>query len=43
MSWTRAVIHTESGGRANAVSPKGAMDLMQIVPKTYDGLRTRPL
>ncbi len=43
MSWIRAVIHTQSGGGANAVSPKGSMDLMQIVPRTYDGWRTRPL
>jgi Transglycosylase SLT domain len=35
------VIWIEGGGRAHAVSPKGAMGLMQIMPKTYAGLRTR--
>ena len=41
VSWIRAVMHIESGGRAHAVSPKGAMGLMQIMPKTYAGLRAR--
>jgi hypothetical protein len=40
-NWIRAVIWIESGARAYAVSPKGAMGLMQIMPKTYAGLRTR--
>ena len=31
----------ESGGDTRAVSPKGAMGLMQIMPKTYAGLRAR--
>ncbi|WP_424133616.1 lytic transglycosylase domain-containing protein [Roseiarcus sp.] len=31
----------ESGGDLRAVSPKGAMGLTQIMPKTYAGLRTR--
>lgn len=31
----------ESGGDPRAVSPKGAMGLMQIMPKTYAGLRAR--
>jgi len=39
VSWIRAVMHIESGGRAHAVSSKGAMGLMQIMPKTYAGLR----
>lgn len=39
--WIRAVIWIESGARAYAVSPKGAMGLMQIMPKTYAGLRMR--
>jgi len=30
----KSVIHEESGGRANAVSPKGAIGLMQIMPAT---------
>lgn len=40
-NWIRAVIWIESGAHAYAVSPKGAMGLMQIMPKTYAGLRTR--
>jgi soluble lytic murein transglycosylase-like protein len=39
--WIRAVMHVESGGDLHAVSPKGAMGLMQIMPKTYAGLRLR--
>ncbi len=31
----------ESGGDPRAFSPKGAMGLMQIMPKTYAGLRAR--
>jgi hypothetical protein len=34
-------MHVESGGWMRAVSPKGAMGLMQIMPKTYAGLRLR--
>jgi transglycosylase-like protein with SLT domain len=41
VAWIRAVMHVESGGRLRAVSPKGAMGLMQIMPKTYAGLRLR--
>jgi Transglycosylase SLT domain len=37
--WIRAVMQAESGGDASAVSPKGAMGLMQIMPDTYAGLR----
>jgi hypothetical protein len=41
VSWIRVVMQIESGGRAHALSPKGAMGLMQIMPKTYAGLRAR--
>jgi len=39
--WIRAVMRIESGGDPRAFSPKGAMGLMQIMPKTYAGLRAR--
>jgi len=31
----------ESGGQEQAVSPVGAMGLMQVMPETYEGLRER--
>ncbi|WP_436428251.1 lytic transglycosylase domain-containing protein, partial [Enterococcus faecium] len=31
----------ESHGDARALSSKGAIGLMQVMPKTYDGLRIR--
>lgn len=40
-SWIHAVIHRESRGEAGAVSPVGAMGLMQIMPATWASLRTR--
>ncbi len=39
--WVRAVMHQESGGREQAISPVGAMGLMQVMPATYEGLRAR--
>ena len=39
--WIRAVMRVESGFRADAVSPKGAMGLMQVMPATYADLRQR--
>jgi membrane-bound lytic murein transglycosylase B len=40
-SWISAVMQAESGGDARAVSPKGAMGLMQIMPETWATLRLR--
>jgi membrane-bound lytic murein transglycosylase B len=40
-SWIRAVMQAESGGATRAVSPKGAMGLMQIMPETWATLRLR--
>jgi transglycosylase-like protein with SLT domain len=40
-SWLRAVIRVESAGDLHAVSPKGAMGLMQIMPETWASLRLR--
>lgn len=40
-SWINAVIQGESRGVVRAVSPKGAMGLMQIMPDTWSGLRSR--
>lgn len=37
----RAVMHVESVGAVHAVSSKGAMGLMQIMPATWDELRAR--
>jgi hypothetical protein len=38
-AWIRAVMSVESAGDLHAISPKGAMGLMQIMPKTYAVLR----
>lgn len=40
-AWIRAVMRAESGGDARAVSPKGAIGLMQIMPGTWAELRDR--
>jgi hypothetical protein len=40
-AWIRAVMRVESHGNVKAVSPKGAVGLMQIMPATYAELRER--
>jgi hypothetical protein len=40
-TWIRAVMRAESAGKERAISPKGAMGLMQIMPDTWDELRVR--
>ena len=40
-AWIRAVMRVESSGEAHAISPTGAIGLMQIMPATWAGLRTR--
>jgi hypothetical protein len=40
-AWIRAVMAIESGTRPNAISPKGAVGLMQIMPDTWTELRAR--
>jgi hypothetical protein len=37
--WIRSVMQVESGGDAQALSPKGAIGLMQIMPETYSAMR----
>ena len=39
--WIRAVLRAESAGDVRAVSPAGAMGLMQVMPDTWAGLRVR--
>lgn len=39
--WIREVMRVESGGRAEAISPVGAMGLVQVMPATYEELRGR--
>jgi soluble lytic murein transglycosylase-like protein len=40
-TWIQAVMRAESFGDAHAVSPKGAVGLMQIMPETWASLRER--
>ena len=40
-SWIRAVMRVESFGDVRALSPKGAMGLMQIMPEAWATLRSR--
>ncbi|MDB5416423.1 MAG: hypothetical protein JWR10_4758 [Rubritepida sp.] len=39
--WIREVMRQESGGRSGAVSPVGAMGLMQVMPGTFRELQRR--
>lgn len=39
--WIRSVMKTESGGKPQAVSPRGALGLMQIMPATWVELSAR--
>jgi hypothetical protein len=41
VSWIRAVMHAESFDDVRAISPKGALGLMQIMPGTWAELRQR--
>ena len=40
-SWIRAVMQVESGGDEHAISPRGAMGLMQLMPVTWMELSVR--
>ena len=40
-SWIAEVMAVESRGHANALSPKGAIGLMQVMPETYAYMRAR--
>ena len=40
-AWIAAVVRVESAGDVRAVSPKGAMGLMQLMPATWSDMRLR--
>ncbi|MCP3418631.1 lytic transglycosylase domain-containing protein [Bradyrhizobium brasilense] len=40
-AWLHAVMRIESHGERRAVSPKGALGLMQLMPKTWADMRAR--
>ena len=40
-SWISAILKAESNGNRQALSPKGAMGLMQVMPDTWAKLRAR--
>jgi soluble lytic murein transglycosylase-like protein len=40
-AWIRSIMRIESRGDRRAISPKGAMGLMQLMPETWAALRTR--
>jgi hypothetical protein len=40
-TWIRVVMRAESFGEVRAISPEGAMGLMQIMPETWARLRVR--
>jgi hypothetical protein len=40
-AWIRAVIRVESGGDPHAISPAGAVGLMQVMPSTWEALTAR--
>ncbi|MGH6679859.1 MAG: lytic transglycosylase domain-containing protein [Bradyrhizobium sp.] len=40
-AWIRAIMRVESRGDRRAISPKGAMGLMQLMPETWAALRAR--
>ncbi|MCQ9155183.1 lytic transglycosylase domain-containing protein [Acidomonas methanolica] len=40
-AWIRAIMRIESRGDRHALSPKGAMGLMQLMPETWAALRAR--
>ncbi|MCV4567337.1 transglycosylase SLT domain-containing protein, partial [Escherichia coli] len=40
-AWIRAIMRVESRGDWRAISPKGAIGLMQLMPDTWAALRAR--